>query len=115
MLTDPEKDPDEIKYIINGIGWLNETADETYMKGFMDLSAMEQEALVAKVSLQGWGESWLSVILNFVFEALLCDPRYPGNPEGIGWKWLDHDPGQPRPSAGLIYPEVLTSIRKNGN
>ena len=113
VLADTEKDPDETRYIINGIGWLNESANEIMMKDFNELSGHEQEKIIAIVSTTEWGESWLSVILTFIFEALLCDPQYPGNPESVGWKWLNHNPGQPRPTNELIYPEILTTIREN--
>lgn len=112
VLADAEKDPDEIRYIINGTGWLNESANEILMKDFNELTLSEQENIIAKVSATGWGESWLSVILTFIFEALLCDPQYPGNPESIGWKWLNHNPGQPRPTNDLIYPKILATIQK---
>ena len=39
-------------------------------------------------------------------EALLTDPAYGGNPDGIGWRWLGHTPGYPRPSAATIYPRL---------
>ncbi|MEJ2594138.1 MAG: gluconate 2-dehydrogenase subunit 3 family protein [bacterium] len=111
VLADEEKDPEEIRYIIKGIGWLNEVSRESLGKDFDELERKEQEYIIAVISAEQWGESWLSVILTLIFEALLCDPLYPGNPEGIGWKWLDHDPGKPRPGRELIYPRVLTTIR----
>jgi gluconate 2-dehydrogenase gamma chain len=40
-------------------------------------------------------------------EALLTDPAYGGNPGGIGWRWLQHVPGYPRPPMDKIYPELL--------
>jgi len=113
ILSDKNKDPEEIEYIINGIGWVNETAEENYQKKYLDLSQLEREQLIAFISKESWGESWLSVILSFIFEALLCDPQYGGNPEGIGWGWLNHYPGQPRPTAELLYPEILTTIHKS--
>ena len=49
VLADTEKDPDETRYIINGIGWLNESANEILMKDFNELSGHEQEKIIAKV------------------------------------------------------------------
>ena len=49
------------------------------------------------------GENWLSTLLLYIFEALLTDPVYGGNPNGIGWKWLGHNPGLPRPTADKRY------------
>lgn len=113
VLSDSNKDADEIKYIINGIGWIDETAEEQYSKKYFDLNQTEKEDLVKLVSKESWGESWLSVILSFIFEALLSDPQYGGNPKSIGWNWLDHYPGQPRPTENLLYPEILKTIRKS--
>lgn len=113
VLADPEKDPEEVKYIINGIGWVDETAEETLSKPYLELTQPEKEKLIETISHESWGESWLSVILTFIFEALLSDPQYGGNPNGTGWKWLDYIAGQPRPTHALLYPEILTTIRNS--
>lgn len=112
VLSDPQKDLEEIEYIINGIGWVDETAEENFSKKYMGLTHSEKEKLIADISKISWGESWLSVILTFIFEALLSDPRYGSNPDQIGWKWLKHNPGQPRPTKTLLYPEIITTIRE---
>ena len=113
VLSDPEKDPDEVQYIINGIGWVDETADETFSKPYTGLTQQEKETLIESISHESWGESWFSIILTFIFEALLSDPQYGGNPDGTGWKWLNFTAGQPRPTTELLYPEILTTIRKS--
>jgi len=113
ILSDKNKDPEEIEYIINGIGWVDETANENYSKKYLDLEQSEKEQLISDISNERWGESWLSVILSFIFEALLCDPQYGGNPDKIGWEWLGHYPGQPKPTEDLLYPEILTTIHKS--
>jgi len=113
VLSDPEKDPEETKYIIDGIGWIDESAGENYSKNYLDLTQQEKEDLISTVSKEGWGESWLSVNLSIIFEALLSDPQYGGNPDGVGWKWLNFIAGQPRPTPELLYPEILTTIRKS--
>ena len=113
VLSDKNKDPEDVEYIINGIGWVDETAEENNSKKYLDLSQPEKEDLIEFVSKESWGESWLSVVLSFIFEALLCDPQYGGNPDGIGWGWLNHYPGQPRPTVDLLYPEILTTIHKS--
>ncbi len=111
MLWDERMDPEEKEYIIDGIGWVDETAEEKYSKSYVQLSQSEQEKLVADISNESWGSSWLSVILTFIFEALLSDPQYGSNPDRIGWVWLQHNPGYPRPTQLLLYPEIL----KNNN
>lgn len=113
VLSDHRMDPEEKEYIINGIGWLDETADENFSKSYSELTNSEKEQLIADVSNERWGRSWLGVILTFVFEALLCDPQYGGNINEIGWDWLKHYPGYPRPTETLLYPEILTTASKN--
>lgn len=112
VISDAEKDPDEVKYIKSGADWLNEMAEEIFSGNFLSLSSGQQEELVGRVSNESWGESWLSVILSLIFEALLCNPQYEGNPDKIGWTWLKHTPGQPQPSKKLLYPTILDTIRK---
>jgi hypothetical protein len=107
VLSDKEKDPEEVQYIIDGIGWVDETAEEEESKKYLELSPSEREKLIETISNESWGESWLSVILSFIFEALLCDPQYKGNPKEAGWDWLRHDPGQPRPREKDLYPGIL--------
>ncbi len=113
VLADPEKDPEEVKYIINGIGWVDETAEETLSKPYLELTQPEKEKLIETISHKSWGESWLSIILTFIFEALLSDPQYGGNPNGTGWKWLSYIAGQPRPTPELLYPEIIKTVRNN--
>ena len=114
VLSDKEKDPEEVQYIVNGIGWVDETAEEEFGKKYLELSQAEKEKLIALIAEESWGESWLSVILSFIFEALLCDPQYNGNPAEAGWKWLGHDPGQPRPRKEILYPEILGKKIRSG-
>lgn len=113
VLSEKEMDQDEVKYILNGIGWVNETSEEVFLKPFAQLTQLEKEQLIEKISRESWGESWLSVILTFIFEALLCDPQYGGNPDSIGWNWLNHNPGQPRPVEDVLYPKILTTVDKS--
>lgn len=113
VLSDEEMDQDEVEYILNGIGWVTETSDEVFSKPFLQLSQIEKEQLIKKISLESWGESWLSVILTFIFEALLCDPQYGGNPDSIGWNWLSHNPGQPRPVKDLLYPKIFKTVHNS--
>lgn len=113
VLSDKRMDPEEKEYIINGIGWIDETSMEIYSNNYINLSQNEKEKLVADVAKESWGSSWLSVMLTFIFEALLCDPQYGYNTEEIGWNWLQYKPGYPRPTAKLLYPEILTTVSNN--
>jgi len=110
VISDPRMDPSEVKYIINGIKWVDETSDENFSDDFLELSDKEKESIVKMISKESWGENWLSVILTLIFEALLSDPQYGGNKDSIGWKWLNHYPGYPRPTEDLIYDNIFNNI-----
>jgi len=110
VLSDKRMDPEEKDYLINGIGWVDETAEENFSKGYLQLTQSEKEILIADISKETWGSSWLGVILTFIFEALLSDPQYGGNTDKIGWDWVHHNPGYPRPTEALLYPEIFVTV-----
>ena len=110
VLSDPRKDPADTKYIIDGIGWVAETADEEYGKTFGELNNDEKGKLVDFIAGEAWGSSWLSIILTYIFEALIADPQYGGNTNESGWKWLNHYPGNPRPTEKLLYGNILKTV-----
>ena len=111
VMTDPRKDPAEVTYFKNGIGWIDESANEIFSKKYIELNEEEKQELISTISKENWGESWLSVLLTFIFEALLSDPQYGGNPDSIGWQWLDYKYGSPRPVADLLYPEIFKTVK----
>ncbi len=106
-LTDPQIDPDEQKYIINGITWLDETSQELFKTNFLSLTYSQQIKILENILQTSWGEYWLSRLLTLTFESLLLDPVYGVNVDEAGWHWLHHQPGQPRPQSGITYPEIL--------
>lgn len=112
VLSDPRKDPADIKYIIDGIGWVEETADEEYGKAFLELEEIEMRTVMAFIAEEGWGTSWLSIILGYIFEALVTDPLYGGNTDEAGWKWLSYFPGYPRPKEDLLYGNILKTVNE---
>jgi len=103
VLAGPALDADEKAFIVNGVGWLEDIAREQTGAAFTALDAGQREVVLRRVEKSSAGETWLANILLYIFEALLCDPVYGGNPEGVGWKWLQHQPGFPRPPADKIY------------
>jgi gluconate 2-dehydrogenase gamma chain len=95
-LDDPSLAEDK-QFIRNGVGWLDDLSETTYEKTFLQLNDENREALLHSIAKSSAGENWLSTLLLYIFEALLTDPVYGGNPDGIGWAWLEHTPGFPRP------------------
>ena len=46
------------------------------------------------------------MLIGYIFEAMLAPPAYGGNPNGVGWQWLQHKAGYPLPKAGKRYYEL---------
>ena len=69
-----------------------------YENNFLKMNPEEKnKALRNFVNGNTKGESWLSLLLFYTLEALLSDPIYGGNKNELGWKWIGHKTGQPRP------------------
>lgn len=112
-LNDPANVEDgDREFIIKGIGWLQDFSKQsskiTAHKPFTQLSGKQQHKLLEQFSKTGKHENWMSLLVYYLLEALLLDPVYGGNPDGIGWKWLEHQPGFPRPGKGQTYHRYLT-------
>ena len=99
----PDFDPEEKQLIHNGVGWLNDLTTQQYSKKFIQLDNASKEKILRRIESSNAGERWLSTLLTYLLEALLADPIYGGNPKGIGWKWLQHQPGFPRPPENKKY------------
>ncbi|WP_068546175.1 gluconate 2-dehydrogenase subunit 3 family protein [Thalassotalea crassostreae] len=102
---------DEKQFILNGVGWLNGYTKSNSDKSFVDLDTKQKESALRAISKSRAGENWLSTLLSYIFEAMLSPPSYGGNPEGIGWKWLNHKPGFPLPKEGKRYYELPAYAR----
>jgi gluconate 2-dehydrogenase gamma chain len=96
----------EVTFIYNGVGWLNDFSQSQLQKNFVNLTFNEKETILRAVSNSTAGENWLSNLVSYIFEAMLTPPIYGGNPNGIGWQWLDHQAGFPLPQAGNRYYEL---------
>ena len=106
VLTDPDIDEDNKNLIISGVNWLEEECQSSFNKSFISLSSEEKDEVFRIIEKSNWGYRWLSLNLIYIFEALLSDPIYGGNPNEIGWKWLEHTPGLPRPSSDNMYGKL---------
>jgi len=100
-------DSDEKEFILNGVKWLNDLALEKHEAGFTSLSQSQRMGMLHEITKSKAGRRWISKLLSYILEALLCDPVYGGNPDGIGWKWLEHHPGFPRPPVNKRYWDLL--------
>ena len=96
----------EIEFIYKGVGWLNGFSNSQLKKNFISLTFEEKETILRAISKSTAGENWLSNLVGYIFEAMLSPPSYGGNPNGIGWQWLEHQAGFPLPQAGQRYYEL---------
>lgn len=107
VLQTPGFDAEERKFILEGVAWLDQYAQEQHKKAFLTLNLAQRDAVLRAIADSSAGDRWLNALLNYVLEALLCDPVYGGNPQGIGWQWLQHQPGFPRPTQPYYLQEKL--------
>ena len=102
-MNNPDFGNDEKERIQQGVTWLNDLSKQQYSKKFIQLDNDSKEKILRRIEGSGAGERWLSTLLTYLLEALLTDPVYGGNPNGVGWKWLQHQPGFPRPPENKKY------------
>lgn len=105
-LPNPDKE-----YFINKTLQFIELCKDQKNKPFHLLQEIEKENFILKNITEGWFESYLSRMITVIFEATLLDPIYGGNINEMGWEWLEHIPGSPRPDENTKYPEILTKLK----
>jgi gluconate 2-dehydrogenase gamma chain len=103
MLTAADISASEREHISNGAGWLNDLSIKIYQRKFIQLDASSREKILRKIEQSRAGSRWLSLLMTYLIEALLSDPVYGGNKNSTGWKWLEHKPGFPTPTADKKY------------
>lgn len=103
LLDSPGIEADDKDFIRNGVQWLNGITRELFNKSFHQLDVAQRETSLRRIEDSRSGERWLSLNLKYVIESLLTAPVYGGNPEGIGWQWLEYQPGFPLPTEDKKY------------
>jgi gluconate 2-dehydrogenase gamma chain len=103
VVADEQLDIEDREFVLQGAGWLEDISLQSAKRPFLELNDELRELVLRQVEQSDAGENWLSTLLLYLFEALLTDPVYGGNPNGIGWQWLGHRPGFPRPPANKRY------------
>ena len=97
---------DEIDFVFQGVGWLNGYTQNKKQQNFVDLETADKEQTLRAISRSEAGKNWLNMMILNLYEAMLSPPSYGGNPEGVGWKWINHQAGFPLPKAGKRYFEL---------
>jgi len=111
VMTVQPTEQDEKDFILKGVGWLNGYANSEKSADFAQLSFSDKEQLLRGISRSTAGQNWLNTLLGYIFQAMLSPPSYGGNPDGIGWAWLEHQAGFPLPEKGQRYFELPTRAR----
>ncbi len=106
VMTVQPTEQDEKEFILKGVGWLNGYANSEKSKPFAELTFNEKELLLKGISQSRAGSNWLNTLLGYILQAMLAPPSYGGNPNGIGWQWLEHKAGFPLPKKGQRYFEL---------
>lgn len=106
VVADPWVDAQTREFILQGNRWLDDLAQQRHERPFTALDEAARERLLRQIVKTPAGENWIATLLTYLFEALLSAPAYPGNPDGIGWRWLEYVPGFPLPGRGTRYPEL---------
>jgi len=106
-IENPDADGEDKGFIFRGVGWLDGLTQERYKKTFLQLSEDRQQEIIVVIVNSNAGRNWVSTLLTYTLEALLMDPVYGGNKNGMGWKWLEHQPGYPAPPADKTWEQLL--------
>ena len=112
VLNDVREPQREKDFIVEHLEGLNQLSKETYKVSYDLLSRDRQEDLLELFFEEKFRKRWGSRMLILIFEALLLDPLYGVNPNNIGWKWLNHNPGVPRPNEKNRYPTIYTAMNE---
>ena len=110
-IENPAADGEDQAFVFNGVGWLNELTQDQYQQDFTALDEQQHEIVLRKIEQSQAGRNWLSLLLTYLLEALLADPVYGGNPDGVGWKWLAHRPGYPTPPEDKSWYKLAAPVR----
>jgi gluconate 2-dehydrogenase gamma chain len=107
-MTEPANlDDGDPRFIVKGIGSLNDLSWTTNGADFVELTDELQKPVLAQMARSKFGKNWLSLLMFYLTEALMLDPYYGGNPDMVGWMWLGHRPGFPRPVKGKTYRDFF--------
>jgi Gluconate 2-dehydrogenase subunit 3 len=99
VLADLDVSPADQALVKAALPRLDALAHEVRDADFADLNPEDRDAVLARLrdGPDGYRTLWLG--LAFTVEALLGDPVYGANKDGVGWKFIHYPPPQPRPEA----------------
>lgn len=105
---DPSFWADDLKFLQYGTSLLMQKEPN-----FLTMNPQDKDqALRDFVNHSKKAENWVSLLLYYTIEALLSDPIYNGNKHELGWKWLRHHAGQPRPKTKFAVGSILSNKKE---
>jgi len=113
VLTTPNPKLTEQKFFRDGIIQLEKIVQDMQFGLFITLSNTQREIVLHRLETTRNGKQWLRTLLEYILEALLSDPIYGGNPNEIGWRWLQHQAGFPRPPSNKKYYQLQSCCIKS--
>jgi gluconate 2-dehydrogenase gamma chain len=108
VITDNTLDTEDREFISKGVVWLEDMTFQMHKTSFINLDEKDREKVLRRIASSEAGENWISTLLLYIVEALLTDPVYGGNTKQLGWKWLQHVPGYPRPPRDKTFLRLLS-------
>jgi gluconate 2-dehydrogenase gamma chain len=117
-LESANADTEDKTFLVKGVSWLNDHTEQNFKQTFSELDDTNKERALREIEQSSAGRKWLSLLINYLIEALLADPVYGGNPGGVGWKWLGHQPGFPKPPENKTWYKLARAVhyrRKAGD
>ena len=93
----------------NGLANCDRRAQRNFRaRSFAQLSPTRRDAVIKTFERTRDGVYWLRNMIEITLECFFGDPVHGGNPAEIGWRWIDHRPGTPRPTEANWRPKERT-------
>ncbi len=106
IISDPDIEPSDRKFLREGIGFIDSFAKEKTGARFAALAPEKRLAVFEQFVAEERGENWVSMLISYSLEALFGDPAYGVNVNEAGWKWIGHTPGFPHPPGRKWYKKI---------
>ncbi len=102
----PQKVKDRVR---RGLGNCDSLAQRHFRaRSFSQLSSARRDAVLRGIERKREGVHWLRNMIELTLECFFGDPVHGGNPGEIGWRWIDHRPGTPRPVKANWQPKEFS-------
>lgn len=91
--------------IREGTASLNKRARYLGAAEYAKLTPEQQDAQIRGYEDYLGGVQWINKLLAYTLEGFFGDPVHGSNVNELGWKWIEHRPGTPRPTVPGWRPE----------